>query len=387
MKILIISHGYPTKREPQFGCFERDQAFALKKEGHEVSILYIDGRFRSYSRKIGITHIKDNGINVYGIYWLPLVFVDIFSHDLTSKIKFIMLDKVFKHMLKIEGLPDIIYAHFQFNIAIATFLKEKYCLPLVGMEHWSVLNKKELPIYIKKQGQLAYKKADKIIAVSNSLQNKIYEHYQHHSIVVHNMVGEDFFNIPIIDARKRDKIVLISTGSLITRKGYDVLIKALSKIASQLGNWELRLIGDGPERGNLQQMIEAYHLKNNIQLLGRKNKQEITSLLQESDFFVFPSRMENFSVAVLEALSIGLPVVATICGGIKECIDDKNGILVPVDDVDTLANGILKMNKNLRRYNRKDIAQDCKNKFSPEVIVKQLSSIFEEVVSNHKAKQ
>ena len=94
--------------------------------------------------------------------------------------------------------------------------------------------------------------------------------------------------------------------------------------------------------------------------------------------------MENFSVAVLEALSAGLPVVATICGGIKECIDDKNGILVPVEDVDALANAILDIYKNLRNYDRQVIADDCKNRFAPEVIARQLTSIFEEVVSNHK---
>jgi hypothetical protein len=47
MKILIVANGYPNKREPQWGCFERDQALALKELGHEVSILYVDRRFRT----------------------------------------------------------------------------------------------------------------------------------------------------------------------------------------------------------------------------------------------------------------------------------------------------------------------------------------------------
>ena len=64
MKIFIISNGYPTKLSPQFGCFEKDQALALKRAGHDVSILYIDGRFRFYWRKLGISHKIDNDINI-----------------------------------------------------------------------------------------------------------------------------------------------------------------------------------------------------------------------------------------------------------------------------------------------------------------------------------
>ena len=132
-------------------------------------------------------------------------------------------------------------------------------------------------------------------------------------------------------------------------------------------------------------MINENHLNNNIELIGRKNKQEIITLLHESNLFVFPSRMENFSVAVLEALSAGLPIVATDCGGIKECIDENNGILVPVEDVGALANAILIMNKDLKEYNRKNIALDCKSKFAPEVIAHQLSTLFDEVVSKHQS--
>lgn len=387
MKICIIANGYPTKLEPQFGCFEKDQALALKKAGHQVCILYVDGRFRYYWRKIGVTHIKDNDINIWGIYLFPMALLNAINYGLGLKVRSYMLDKIFNCMLKEEGMPDIIYAHFQWNIAISTFLKEKYDLPLVGMEHWSFLNNKELPKRIKIQGNVAYNKTDKIIAVSNSLRDKIYEHYHHRSIVVHNMVGEEFFDMPIIKSRKCDKLLFISTGSLIKRKGYDLLIKAFSEITSQLGSWELIIIGDGSERENLQQMINTFHLDDNIKLLGRKNKQEIISFLCDSDIFVFPSRMENFSVAVLEALSLGLPVVATICGGIRECIDEENGILVPVDDVGALANGILDIYKKLKNYDCRAIADECKKRFAPEVIAQQLSSIFEEVVTNHQSQK
>lgn len=74
MNIVIIANGYPTCREPQYGCFEKDQAIALQKEGHKVSILYVDGRFRKYYRRIGITHLQENNIDIYGLYLFPTAF-------------------------------------------------------------------------------------------------------------------------------------------------------------------------------------------------------------------------------------------------------------------------------------------------------------------------
>ena len=68
MKIVIIANGFPDNHEPQWGCFERDQALALEKEGHDVALLYVDRRFRTYWRKLGFTHKKVCNIDVYGAF-------------------------------------------------------------------------------------------------------------------------------------------------------------------------------------------------------------------------------------------------------------------------------------------------------------------------------
>ena len=67
MNITIIACGYPSKEDPQFGCFEKDQALALQKAGHKVSILYVDGRFRRFKRKIGISHLIENGADLRAV--------------------------------------------------------------------------------------------------------------------------------------------------------------------------------------------------------------------------------------------------------------------------------------------------------------------------------
>lgn len=381
MNIVIIANGYPTCREPQYGCFEKDQAIALQKEGHKVSILYVDGRFRKYYRRIGVNHLQENDIDIYGLFLFPMVFLSKMSYKLHYWVKKRMLDYVFSYMLKRQEKPDIIYAHFLYNIAYAVYLKEKYNIPLVGMEHWSGVNQPELSSDIIYRGQIAYQGANRIIAVSNSLKEQIYNHFKRDATVIHNMVNEEFFQMPIRKYTNRGKLIYISIGNLFYIKGHDILIKALSEVAKYTLDWELRIVGGGSEEKNLQNLIKQFGLENNIKMIGRKNKQEIISLLYDSDIFILPSRSENFSVAVLEALSAGLPVVATSCGGIRECINEKNGVLVSVEDTSGLAKSILDISKNIELYDKQFIANECKKSFSPSVISKEITDVFREVIN------
>lgn len=385
MNIVIIANGYPTSREPQFGCFEKDQAVALRKMGHTVSILYVDGRFRKYWRRIGITHIVDNGIDIYGYFLFPLAPLFRISYKLHYWVRKKMFDYVFRCMIKHHQQPNIIYAHFLYNISYAVYLKKKYEIPLVGMEHWSALNRDQLSPDVFYRGRIAYSNADKIIAVSDSLRCQIYKHFQKDAVVVHNMVGEEFVNYSAKTKLRKNKLVFISVGSLFYIKGYDILISAFEEVNKKLVDWELLIVGGGPEKQNLMQLIERGKLNDKIHLLGKKDKRNIVSLLHGSDVFILSSRSENFSVAVLEALSAGLPVVATTCGGIRECIDDKNGICVPVENVYALSDAIIKVSENIGSYNRKAIMDECQKRFAPSVIAKQLTNIFEDVlIDNHQ---
>lgn len=88
----------------------------------------------------------------------------------------------------------------------------------------------------------------------------------------------------------------------------------------------------------------------------------------------------NFSVAIIEALSIGIPVVATDCGGTKESINNSNGILVPVDDTSSMSESLLYMFNNILKYNASDIRKNSKERYSSSVIGNQLLAIFDNVL-------
>lgn len=380
MNILMIARGYPTPKEPQWGCFEQDQAEALQRYGHRVVVASVDSRFLWRKRKIGTTIYNKNGVVYYNLFWVPGAIVNLLGgRRLSLYIRQLQLLRLYKMIIAKYGKPDVVYGHFFANTAMGVVLKQKFGLPLVGIEHAARFNDDILDKHTKELSNLAYANTDAMIAVSESLRQRLYFHFHKESFVVHNLVAYEF------EKREHkgvssDVFQFVSTGTLEHRKGFDLLISAFFKTQLWRKNVRLLIIGGGDEEEILHKMIEKVGLSEKIQLVGRKTRAEIADILCASHAFVLASRSENFSVAVLEALSVGLPVIATICGGIKECINERNGLLVPVEDVDALTKALVEMYENYSRYDTDYIVSDYQNRFSSAVIAHQLTKIFEEVI-------
>ena len=383
MYILIISRGIPSKKYPQWGCFEKDQAEALADLGHKVVVMSIDARLERSRGKFGLTRQKINGVIYYNKVVLPAeIFIKTVGRDNYWKhIKFKTYNSLLNKIIKKEGTPDIIYSQFFSNTAFAAFVKDKINIPVVGIEHLARFNNPSLSKFDEKWAAYAFKGCDKLIAVSGSLAKNIENRFGKECVVVHNMYGNEFDNLtsfPKWDPSQPLKFITV--GSLIHRKGFDMLIKAFAKANLPSDKWELRIIGWGEEKENLENLIKECKLEKNIHLLGKMDKKDISEELSKSNVFVLPSRNENFSVAILEGLSMGLPVIATDCGGIRECLNNKNGIIVPVDDCVAMADAIKEIISNYTNFDRECIAEDSKNRFSPKAIASQLIEVFNSVV-------
>lgn len=380
MKIFFISRGWPSEREPQWGCFERDQALALKKLGHEIVVLSVDVRFRWYSRKYGITKNFQDGITRYNffagsIWGRVLISTSISLHVKIRRLFFLYL---FKNVIKEEGVPDLLYSHYLQNTSMALAAKQKYGIPVIGIEHWSELGYENIKDGIKKWAQNTYKDLDQLLTVSSALQENILKNFGVNSVVVNNMVGNEFFYKPI--EQKEKKVRFVTTGNLLPVKGFDNLIEAFSRLGLPTDIWELSIIGGGKEHNNLQALINRFHLEQNIHLCGRKNREGVIEKLQNSDVYIMSSRSETFGVAAVEALACGLPVIATDCGGARDFITKDNGLICPVNNVNKLVDAILYMYKYRYDFKRAQIAEDCRKRFSSEAIGKQLEGIFEDVI-------
>lgn len=378
MKILVLSRGVPNHHDPQEGCFELDQAKALKSLGHDVTIMAVDSRVRRYWRPLGISQRVVDGIMTFKLFLFPTSIIrHLLSFKFGLKLESLQACWLYKYLVKHAGDYDLVHAHFLTNIYYAAHIKRKYSIPVIGTEHWSELDVDTLKPHVSYLGHNAYPYIDCLISVCQSLQSRINKHFSINSYVIHNMIA-DYFTLESTNMESHSKFRFIAVGSLIHRKGFDILINAFA-LSYLSENAELIIIGDGPEHTNLQKHIDNLGLQQNIKLLGRKSKSEIVELLKSSHVYISSSRSENFSVAILEALSMGLPVIATICGGIKECVNEGNGLLVPIENAEELAVAMKKMYDNYTNYDRDIIRQDCLDKYSPKVIAKQIESVYSKV--------
>lgn len=378
----MISRGLPSPQDPQWGCFEQDQAEALYKNGHKVVVISVDSRFLMKWRELGITHVQRNGIDYYNSFWIPGAITRIVSKSLNQFIKNKQLDLLYKTVLMNHGKPDIIYGQFFFNTELGAYLKDKINVPLVGIEHAARFHNAKLDTQTYTSAKYAYSKADHIITVSCKLQDSIKRHFNKESQVVYNLVNEIYFKESVFHKDEYDyPLNIVSVGSLVKRKGFDLLIRAIKSV----DNVRLTIIGGGPEYDNLKKLITELNLTNQVQLLGKRSKPEIISCFKKSDFFVLASHNETFGLVYAEAMALGLPVIGTRCGGPEEIINESNGLLVEVNNITQLIDSIIWMRDHISHYDRIQISEKCRFKYAPNIIAKQLTDIFEGVVEKYKS--
>ncbi|MBQ3737412.1 MAG: glycosyltransferase [Bacteroidales bacterium] len=364
MKVAIISRGKPTPKYPLYGIFEFDQAKALAKKGIEVAFIAIDFRAWAFKRKYGLFKYECERVHVYELS-LP---INAYRRGIPFLQRLLLVS--FKAMVKEFGKPDIIHAHFYSIAAIASILKKKYSIPFVITEHSSKLNKPatEISNLDKRLATKAYQNCDRLITVSEALRDNIFRNFGYDSIVIPNMVDNQCFQY--LDKAKDDApFVFVSVGNLIPIKAFDKLIEAFSQVKDDI---KLLIIGEGPERERLQNQIKNLRLEAQVKLLGQLKRDEINKVYQESHVFVLASQSETFGVSYIEAMYAGLPVIATRCGGPESFVNDSNGMLVPLNDVDALAHAMLTMHQNYHEYSPKEISDNCIAKFSPEVIAERI---------------
>ena len=155
--------------------------------------------------------------------------------------------------------------------------------------------------------------------------------------VIHNGIPD--YVAPSSSPPRDDARRLVSVGRLASVKAYDVLLRAFARVSHKRPRLSLTLVGDGPEREALERLAERLGVSSKVDFAGFRD--DVPDLLSKQDLFVLSSRHEGISIAILEAMRAGLPVVATRVGGVPDTVvDGVTGVLVPPDDAPRLAEAI-----------------------------------------------
>lgn len=382
MKVLIISKGIPNKINPQFGCFAMDQAKALKASGHDVAIMFLNGFMGKIWKKPGFYHWSQDGIQCFESYGLPTEILKRISVKSGLWIEGKWARRTFDRIISIFGFPDIVHAHFLETMTQAASIKKTFPIKLVGTEHWSKLAVDNLDKRVLEYGKYAYPKVDKLICVSENLRKYVLRHFGKDSCVIHNLIDTSQLK-PACKHTSNPKFTIAGVGSLIPRKGFDILIDAISRTVIDKDKIAVNIYGDGPAYSELQNKIIEKGLQNTIHLCGRKCKSEIYEALHNTDLFVLSSLLENFSVAVIEATGNGVPAVATLCGGVEE-YPVKEVIKIPINDAVAMAKAIETAYHQKDTVNRESIQTQTLKYFSPQEIIRQVEIVYTQLDNNKR---
>ncbi len=152
---------------------------------------------------------------------------------------------------------------------------------------------------------------------------------------------------------------IVTAGRLVPWKGFDVLINLMN----DLPDWELTIIGDGPDMGSLNLLVKRHKLEERIHLVGSVSREEVFKIYQQAELFILNTSFESFSFQVVEAMSVGLPVIVTNVGSLPELVDDgQQGILVEPNNKIQILDAIKKIDsdKNFREVLSKNAKEKAR---------------------------
>ena len=382
MHILEI----PSFFTPYGGEFCLDQAKALKAVGHEVRIMSnvqlgfsIGGKDYFVLPSCRYEHEQD-GITVF----------QAFQRGIPKAIRWNMkrwvaiVCDMFDDYVARYGKPDILHAHCAKWAGYAAMrISRKYGIPYVITEHLSKL------VFEKEFGpapsdtwqipllKACYREAKMVVPVSEELVDNIacYFGKDYRWQAISNTIDTDFFHYQPRSPREGRAFRFCCLANYWPLKGYDVLIPAFQQLRKSGVNAELHIAGRGTDSAEC-----LSKLSDGIKSHGLIDKEAVRALLYQSDALVLASRSEVQPLVLLEAMSTGIPVIATDC--IPQSLRIEGGCsIVPVDETDTLAEAMKSVVQETS-FDGKAVSEKVRKLASPEVIGRQLSALFTDILAS-----
>ncbi|WAK01147.1 glycosyltransferase family 4 protein [Methylobacter sp. YRD-M1] len=204
-------------------------------------------------------------------------------------------------------------------------------------------------------------------------------------------VYADFYKPAAHPVKKKDGICqFLFVGRLVPYKCPDVVIHAFAQSDALRNKHKLIIVGDGPERKNLQQLIEKHELSECVRLVGWKGQNDVAKIMQESDVFVFPTIREVGGNVIVEAMASGLPCIVPDYGGPSELINEKVGIKVALMKKEIFINSFAKNmemlaeNENVRLELGKQARIKVLNEYDWQEKGKLITSIYTKLRGNSR---
>lgn len=375
MKILFLA-----RYLPQHGSTIHmyDLAKFLMNKGHNVIIISSGPGYDSSANQI-FEDIKKYGVETYNVAFPLNPEFGLFG-KMKQLVQYIFVTpKVLCRLIRLD--PDIIHVHYP----VTSYLAWIYCKlkrkKFITTHHISGIPK-----------HILHKKADHTIAISKELQFELintYNYKEENVSLIYNGVSKEKFNIFTIEDEKKiiknsarvpqDKVVVGFVGSLIRRKGIDILLEAVSLLKTN--NVHVILLGDGDNEWIIE-LINEFKLEDRVTIYPFGDPIEYYKIF---DIFVLPSRVEGFPLVVIEAMMMGIPVIRSNTeGAYDQILHMKDGFIFKNEDSKELSEYIdmLVKDEKLRSSIGENARYKALNNFTLDIMGEKTSNLYNEIIES-----
>ena len=355
--VLTLTPFYPSAQDDATGCFVAEPLEALARIGVVSTVFAVQPFYR------GKIQGRESGVPAHWFRYFSLPAG--FGLPTAGAFLFAQIVGRVRELQRSQAI-DIIHAHAALPCGHAAMLlseelKIPYVVSVHGLDAFSTEQVKgRAGDWCRRISQRVFRSSRRVICVSEHVREQVLEGTGStcRTSVVYNGVDPEMF-LPEGGAQSTVPLVL-SVGNLIPIKGHALLIRAVASIASEFPAISLEIIGDGPERANLEALAAQMQVQERVRFAGRKSRFEVAAAMRRCTVFALPSRYEGLGCVYLEAMSSGKPVIGCRGQGITEIIQQgSNGFLVGPDNENelTIALGML-LRDEVRRRNLGAAARD-----------------------------
>jgi glycosyltransferase involved in cell wall biosynthesis len=377
---------YPNRRDPIDGIFIKKHAEAVSRFC-DVSVLYICSNPALKDRIYELEYLEENGIPTMRIYIkpppnIPLIrkFIDVLRYVKAGR-------RGLQFLKEKHGRPDIVHVHVNPPAGLVFLLFTRLRgIPFIHTEHWTgylETSGKYRGVFRTWLTRRFIKRAKAVTPVSKDLRRAMEKHklrsrYQ----IIPNVVDTDLFCIDAGEKRGADgKKRILHVSGLRPVKNVKGLLTALKRLSETRDDFELYIVGDGPDREALEKAAQDLGLRDTfVFFTGRKSVEEVARYMKGAHFFVLFSDFENSPCVIDEAMACGLPIITTDVGGIAEHVNSSNGILIKARDNQALYDAINHMLDNYDQYDQEKIRKYAVSHFSYPVIGETFYQLYREVL-------
>lgn len=225
--------------------------------------------------------------------------------------------------------------------------------------------------------------SDKVVAVSNDARDVAIE--IEHVAPTKVQVIQNGIGLPDVWNANRDDAMMkraIHVARLSRPKDFKTLLEATKLVAAEVPDFQLDLVGDGPQRADIETWCDELQLRENVNFLGFRK--DVLDLLEQAGIAILSSTAEGLSITILEAMASGLPVVASDVGGNPELVKDgETGLLVPAKSPQSMADALLELIRqpSLARELGQAGRRRIENHFDLRVVVAQYQQLYTDLVA------